>query len=128
MFDSLKAMGAIAGLMKNKDALKAAGERIQTRLAELRASGQAGGSAVRVIADGRMRIIEVNLDPALARHAVGADGPADAGIADLAGSLIAEAVNEAIRQAQIMAHREMQREAQALGLPDMPGLDKLFGP
>ena len=34
MLDALKAAGAIAGLMKNKEALKGAGERIKARLAE----------------------------------------------------------------------------------------------
>ncbi len=37
MFDSLKAAGALTSLLKNKEAIKTAGERIKKRLAELHA-------------------------------------------------------------------------------------------
>lgn len=122
MLDAFKAAGAIAGLMKNKEALKAAGQRIKTRLAELRASGQAGGGAVRVTVDGRMTVLDVTIDPSMARHAFGSEADSRA-----AGQMIAEAVNDAIRQAQAMAQREMAKEASALGLPEIPGLDSLLG-
>ncbi|MBC7834659.1 MAG: YbaB/EbfC family nucleoid-associated protein [Phycisphaerales bacterium] len=122
MFDSLKAAGALAGLMKNKEGLKAAGERVRAKLADLRATGQSGGGAVRVTVDGQMKVLEVKLDPALGKHLF-----AEEGMAELAGNLIAEAVNDALRQSQMMAQRELAREAEAMGLPDMPGLDKLMG-
>ena len=124
MFDAFKAMAAISGLMKNKDALQAAGERIKQRLGEIRAEGNAGSGAVRVTVDGRMKVIEVKLDPALVQAAVGS---ASASVADLAGSLIAEAMNDATSKAQVMAREELAREAKGLGLPDFPGLDKFLG-
>ena len=43
MLDSFKAMGAITGLMKNKDKLEDAGRRIQAELEALRVEGEAGG-------------------------------------------------------------------------------------
>ncbi|HYE02370.1 MAG TPA: YbaB/EbfC family nucleoid-associated protein [Phycisphaerales bacterium] len=123
MFDNLKAMGALAGLMKNKDGLRAAGERVKRRLTEVRAAGQAGGGAVRVTTDGQMRVVEVVLDPALVRGLVG-DPPGAAQAAEL----IRDAVNEALRQSQALAQREVAREAEALGLPEIPGLGSLLGP
>ncbi len=124
MFDAFKAMAAISGLMKNKEALQAAGERVKQRLGEIRAEGSAGSGAVRVTVDGRMKVIEVKLDPALVQAVVGGSG---ASVADLAGSLVAEAMNDATAKAQTMAREELAREAKALGLPDMPGLDKFLG-
>lgn len=122
MLDSLKAAGAIAGLMKNKEALRQAGERIKQRLAEVRAVGSAGGGAVSVTVNGQMKVLAVTLSPALAANLT-----ADASTRALSESLIAEAVNDALRQAQMLAQREIKKEADALGLPNIPGLESLLG-
>lgn len=122
MFESLKAAGALAGLMKNKAALQEAGERIKTRLAEVRAGGSAGGGAVRVTVDGKMNVINVTLESALVAHL-----GADAASKQMAESLIAEAFNDAVKQAQVMAQREISKEAEALGLGDIPGLERMLG-
>lgn len=124
MFDSFKAMAAIAGLMKNKEAIQAAADRVRQRLGELRAIGDAGSGAVRVTVDGRMQVLDVALDPALIQALA---GPAGASVSALAGSLIADATNTALRQAQLMAREELSKEAKAFGLPDLPGLDRLVG-
>jgi DNA-binding protein YbaB len=120
VFDSLKVAGALAGLMKNKDNLKAAGERIKTRLAELRAAGGSGGGAVRATVSGDMKVISITLEPAAL---VGLTDPASKGMVE---SLIAEAVNNAMDIAKAMAQREIAKEAEALGLPNMPGLEGLL--
>jgi DNA-binding protein YbaB len=132
MLDAFKAAGAIAGLMRNKEVLSAAGERIKARLAELRAVGHAGcreggtgGDAIRVTVDGRMNVLDVSIDPSLARAALG-EGRGGADDAAAVGRLIAEAVNDAIRRAQALAQEELAREARALGLPDLPGLSSLL--
>lgn len=131
MLDAFKAAGAIAGLMRNKESLNAAGERIKARLGELRAvghagpgKGEAGGHAVRVTVDGRMNVLDVSIDPVLARAAIGGREGADEAAA--VGRLVAEAVNDAIRRAQALAQEELSREARALGLPDLPGLSSLL--
>ncbi len=120
MLDSLKMAGALAGLMKNKDGLRAAGERIKARLAELRAAGGSGGGAVRATVSGDMKVVSVSIELA-----------ALAGIADPANkamveSLIAEAVNNAMDIAKAMAQREIAKEAELLGLPNMPGIEGLL--
>lgn len=121
MFDGLKAMGALAGLMKNKDALKEAGARIKARLAGLRASGGSGGGVVRAVVSGDMKVVSVTLEPAALA------GLSDASSRALVESLIAEAVNNAMDIAKAMAQRELEKEAEALGLPNMPGMEGLLG-
>lgn len=115
MFDKLKAMGAVAGLLKDRDKLRAAGERIKEATAAARATGEAGGGAVRVVASGRMRVVSIELAPALV-----AGMAADERTRELAGSLITDAVNDAMTRAQAIVQHEVSKEAQALGLGDLP--------
>lgn len=121
MFDNLKTMGALAGLMKNKERLREAGDRVKEKLAATRVRGEAGGGAARAVVSGQMRIVEIELS-----------GPLVAGMAAddktraLAGSLIAEAVNSALEQAQRLLQEEISKEARELGLPDLPGVGDLL--
>lgn len=121
MFEQMKMMGALAGLLKNKEGLKAAGERIRARLAEVRAGGAAGGGAVRATATGDLKIVSVQIEPALAA------GLADPASRAYAEELIAEAVNNALDQAKAIAQREAAKEAEALGLPGMDGMAGMLG-
>lgn len=121
MFDSFKMAGALAGLMKNKEGLRQAGERIKQRLSEIRVVGESGAGAVRVTVDGKMKVHSVELIPALAAHLT-----TDPAAKRMAESLIAEAVNDAISKAQALAQQEIAKEAEALGLPAMPGLEGLL--
>lgn len=114
MFDNLKAMGAVAGLLKNKDKLRAAGERISSKLEATRVEGEAGSGAVRVTADGKLRILHVSLSPGLA------GAFADASSRTMAEGLIAEAVNDALRKARDKAREAANVEARELGLPEIP--------
>lgn len=121
MFEHLKMAGALAGLMKNKDALREASERIRRRLAEARASGSAGGGAVQATASGEMQIVSIRIEPALAA------GLADPANHALAEQLVAEAVNNALEQAKGMAQSIAMKEADALGLPGLGGLAGMLG-
>jgi DNA-binding protein YbaB len=122
MFDKLKAMGAMAALFKDKDRLRETGARIKQRAEETRASGEAGGGAVRVTVNGQMKVLEVELTPALA-----AGMAADERTRALAGSLIADAVNSAIGTAQVMMKAVIEKEGRELGLPDLgEGIGNLF--
>lgn len=122
MFDSLKAMGAIGQLLKNKDALQQAGARIKAKLAEMRIQGGAGGGAVRAIVSGDLKLISIQLDPPVWAGVQGNE----AGQAMVQG-LIVEAINNAMDLAKAAAQREVGREAEAMGLPAMPGLEQLLG-
>ena len=123
MLDSLKAAGALAALMKNKDALKGAGQRIKQRLSELRASGGSGAGAIRATVSGDMKLISVDLDPAVCAGLASGDQNSREHIQQL----IVQAVNNASDIAKSMAQREIAKEAQALGLPNMPGIGDMLG-
>jgi len=125
MIDQFKAMGAIAGLLKNKEKLKETGERLKQTIAGMSATGTAGGGAVRVTVSGTMRVTSVELSPAvIAGFAL--QGDAAEQTRAMVESLIAEAANDALQSVQAMVHAEVARQSQELGLPDLPGLDKLL--
>lgn len=123
MLDSLKAMSALAGLMKNKEALKGAAERMKQRLSDLRAAGGSGGGAVRATMSGDMKLIDLHLDPPVCMALASGDARSREEIQQL----IVQAVNNASDIAKAMAQREMAKEAEALGLGSMPGLENLLG-
>lgn len=83
--------------------------------------GEPGGGAVRVTMSGRMRVIAVELDPALCAG-LGAGEPAR----QMAQSLIAEAMNEAAQKAQALMESIVAKASREMGLPDMPGLGGLL--
>ncbi|MBM4107909.1 MAG: YbaB/EbfC family nucleoid-associated protein [Phycisphaerae bacterium] len=111
MFDNLKAMGAVAGLLRNQDKLKASAERVRARLAQARVEGQSGGGAVHATVDGQLKVVSIVLSPALAA------GLADAPSRERAGALVAQAVNSATERARLLIAQEVSREADELGLP-----------
>ncbi|MBL8765203.1 MAG: YbaB/EbfC family nucleoid-associated protein [Phycisphaerae bacterium] len=121
MFDALKAAGQVAALMKNREAIEGAMARVKARLPDLRAVGSAGSGAVRVTASGDMRIVEVTMDPVMASNLGGEASR------QTAQGLIVEASNQALLRARELAAREIQREADAVGLGNLPGLDRLLG-
>jgi DNA-binding protein YbaB len=121
MFDQIKSLGAIAGLMKNKDKLREAGSRVKEKMEATKVIGEAGAGAARVVVTGTMRVIEVDLAPGLVQGMA-----ADERTRLLAGSLIAEAVNEGLRRAQFAMKEAVEEEAKALGIEGLPGLENLL--
>lgn len=123
MFDSLKAAGALAGLLKNKEALKQAGERIKAKLGDMRIQGGSGGGAVRATVSGELKMIALHLDPPVLMGLSSGDEKSR----EMIQAMICEAVNNAMDLAKAAAQREISREAEAMGLPSMPGLENLLG-
>lgn len=115
MLDQMRMLGALAGLLKDKERLREAGERIRTRLRETRVTGEAGGGAVRVTMSGAMEVVRVELSPALAA------GAGDAESETMAESLVAEATNHALRLAQTAAREAVAAEAERMGLGEVFG-------
>jgi nucleoid-associated protein EbfC len=122
MLDSFKMAGALAGLMKNKEKLRESADRVKQHLGAMRVTGESGGGAVRVTVDGRMHVHNVELIASLAAHLT-----SDPAGKKMAETLIAEATNDAIVKAQALAQKEIAKEAEALGLPAMPGLESILG-
>ena len=117
MLDQFKAMGAIAGLLKDKEKVKAASDRVRAKLEATRVEGAAGGGAVRATVTGTAKVLSVSIDPA-----IGA-GFASGENKSLAESLVAEAVNDGLTKAREAAQAIVEAEAQEMGLADMiPGL------
>jgi len=114
MLDKLKAMQALGSLMKNKDQLTEAGERIKAKLDTMRVDGQAGGGACRAIVNGKMKLLDLTLDPALL-----AGMAVDEKTRELATALIKDAINDATQNAQRQVQALIAREADELGLGDL---------
>ena len=124
MFGNMKAMGAIAGLLQNKDKLRAAGERMGATVERTRGEGASGAGACRAVATGRMRLESVSLDPALVA------GLLDAGSRDEAERLVVQAINAALDDAEGKVRAAARAEAKELGLDEVLGdsLDSLGKP
>ena len=121
MFDKMKAMGTMAALLKDKDRLRDAGERVKERAEQTFADGEAGGGAVRATCNGRMELISIELSPSILPNLQ------DEASRDMAQGLIVEAVNASIKAAQARMQQVVQEEADELGLGDLAGdLGKLI--
>ena len=118
MFDSLKSMAGLAGVMKDLPKIKARLEEVKRSLADARVEAESGGGAVRVTANGAMRIISVRVDQTLLAGLVDASNADDLAMAE---DLIAGAVNAALQKAREMTERELGKAAQELNLPLPPG-------
>ena len=114
MFDKLKTMQALGSLMKNKEQLAEAGERIKGKVETMRIEGEAGGGACRAIVSGKMKLIDLTLDPALL-----AGMAIDEKTRELATTLIKDAINDATENAQKQVQQLIAREADDLGLGDL---------
>ncbi|CAG1006123.1 Nucleoid-associated protein [Phycisphaerales bacterium] len=123
MLENMKMMGALAGLMKNKEGLQEASRRVREKMESTRVTGEAGGGAAIAVVTGSMRVVSVELSPALVTGMAG-----DPKTHELAAGLIADAVNSALGRAQQRLQEAVRVEARALGLEGMlPELSKMMG-
>lgn len=120
MFEQMKAMGALAGLMRDKEKLRAMGEELQRRLSTITVVGSSGGGAVRVTATGKLRVESVELEPAM----LAGEGESSR---ELAEGLIAEATNDALAKAMSAAQAEFARFSEEHELPAIPGVERMLG-
>lgn len=123
MFDNMKMLGALGGLMKNREQIAA---RIKTRLAGVRVDADATGGGVKATVTGDLKVAAVEIKADLLTSA--ASNPQRA---QMLQSMVVEAVNNAMAKAQIEIKSAIDEEAKAMGLPagltDMGGLGSLFG-
>jgi len=122
MLDKFKAMSAMAGLMANQDKIKDAARRLREQMERTQIEGVGGQGAARAFVTGSMRVLKVELSPALLSGM-----NADPRTRELAAGLIADAVNDAIGQAQARMKEAINAHAKELGLPEgLPDLGSLL--
>jgi DNA-binding YbaB/EbfC family protein len=108
-----KELGQMAKLLGQLPKIKEEAEKLQQRLAQITADGDAGAGTVKVKVNGRMEVVSIEL---------GADAMADR---ELLEDLIVAAVNQAIGKVRQAAAEETGKMAAGLGLPpgmNLPGL------
>jgi DNA-binding protein YbaB len=126
MFDSLKNVAGLTGLMKDLPRIKARMEEVKDRLGDLTVEAETGGGAVRASANGLLKVVAVEVDQVLIGGLVEAGSPEDKLMAE---DLIVGAVNAALEKARQTAEQEVADAAAELGLPLPPGgLGGLLGP
>ena len=122
MFEQMKAMGALAGLLKNREKMNEIGTRFREVMDRISVTGSAGGGAVRVTVSGRMRVTGVAFDPAV----IAGLGTGEGGRA-MVEALVKDATNEAMEKAQALMQQEAGRVAREFDLPEIPGMDRMLG-
>lgn len=118
MFDSLKGMAGMAGLLKDLPKIKSRMEQVKRELERVTVESQTGGGAVRVTANGQMRITSIRVDQAMLMTLVDSSNADDRMMAE---DLIAGAVNAALEKAKEAAAEKFSAVAQELNLPIPPG-------
>lgn len=121
MFDQMKNLKQLAGLMGNMGDLKEKFEQAQAELAKKTVEADAGAGAVRVTANGKLEIMRVEVDRAMVASLAGQGDEADK---EMIEELIASAANAALQKAQQLIKDEMGKAAGGLNLP---GMDQLMG-
>jgi DNA-binding YbaB/EbfC family protein len=110
-----KQIGQIASLMSNLPKIREEMERLQGRLAELTAEGDAGAGMVKVVVNGRMEMQSCRLS----------DDALRGGDREMLEDLIRAATNQAIAKVRLLIGEETSKTASGLGLPpglNLPGL------
>jgi len=117
MFDQLKNMKQLAGLMGNLGGLKERMEQVQAELGAKAVEGEAGAGAVRVTLNGRFEALKVQVDPVMISVLAGSGTDADRAMVE---ELIASAFNAATAKVQDQLKQTLGEAAMGLGLPGMP--------
>ncbi len=118
MLDNLKSMASLGGLLKDLPKIKARMAALKEQLGRQTVTGETGGGAVRVTATGLLRVVSIEVDPAMLSGLVDSTDPQDKAMAE---DLITGAVNMALQKARELAEKEAGAAANELGLPLPPG-------
>lgn len=111
-----KEIGQLAGLLKQLPKIKEEMERLQQRLGQITADGDAGAGMVRVRVNGRLEVLSCTIGEEAMRL----------NDREMLEDLIVAAVNQAMNKARHQAAEETGKMATALGLPpgiNLPGLN-----
>lgn len=111
MFDALKNLGSLPGLMAKAREMQDKMKAMQEELARKTVTADAGAGAVQATCNGRMELVRMKIEK---------EKLPDPNDIELLEDLIVAAVGAAQGKAADMARDEMQRAASDLGLP--PGM------
>jgi hypothetical protein len=110
-----KELGQMAGLMKNLPKIREEMGKLQERMGQIVAEGDAGAGMVKASANGHLEVLRVTLgDEAMKMNDK-----------EMLEDLIAAAVNQALKKARQLVAEETGKMATGLGLPpgmNLPGL------
>jgi len=123
MFDNLKAMSAIAGLMKNKEAVGQAAQRVQEELSRRTITVESPDKSISVQVSGKLEVLVISINPKVVQDA--ATGGHE--VHSRMEQLIQRAVNLAMSKAKDAIVEEIGKEAEKLGLGGMVGDLKKLG-
>ena len=110
MFDALKNLGSLPGLMAKAREVQEKMKAVQEELAHKTVSADAGGGMVEATCNGRMELVRVRIDKSRV----------DPNDTEMLEDLVVAAVHAAQAKAAEMAKSEMGRVASEMGLP--PGM------
>ena len=107
MFDGMKNIGDLMGLMKNARQLQERMTSLQDEMGRKTVTADAGAGAVTATVNGRMELVQLKIDKARV----------DPGDTEMLEDLIVSAVRMAQEKAGEMMKEEMSRAAADMGLP-----------
>jgi len=113
MFDQLKNLSQMGGMMAKAREMQQKMQELQARLPSIRATGEAGGGLIRVTANGAMEIVSIEYSTT-----------APLSDAELIGDLTRAAVNQALKNVQARIQEEMK---DVTGDMDLGPLQKMLG-
>lgn len=120
MFDKMKQMQQLMSLIGDPNALKEKFEHAQAELETMRCEGQAGGGAVKVVTDGKLKVLSIQMDPAAISGLLGAsDGPPSDEDRAMLEQLMLSAVNDALGKAQDAVKSKLSEAAGGLSIPGL---------
>ena len=102
----------LGGLMEAAQRMQREIQRVQDELGEKRVEASAGGGMVNVVANGRMEIVQIRVEPSVI-------DPKDVGMLE---DLLTAAINQALTKAKELAQQELAKVTGGLGVPGMPSL------
>ena len=107
-----KEFGQLAGLMKNLPKIREEMAKLQAKMGQIVAEGDAGAGMVRARVNGHMEVVGVKLS----------DEALKSGDKELVEDLIVAAVNQGIKKAKEQVAEETAKMAGEMGLPPGMGL------
>jgi len=104
--------GNMNKMMKQIQQMQAKMAKLQEELEQKTVEATSGGGVVRVVANGKNEILEIEIKPEVL----------DPDDAEMVQDLIMAACNEALRKAQDMVADEMGKITGGMKIPGMPGM------